>query len=264
MTSPALLQDAIDRDDQTYVDGVHHLRPRTNSRLWYRSAGEEAVAVDAGSADAASEDQSLPNFPADWVEMLNRAGTAAVAVDGREALLARQLADIARFALAPKPPIAELHAVGTVNSTDQPKRSTLERVTAAIRAEDEAAARAADEPAAAPVAASGVDTVWSVAPASAPMLLLSATPLLVGRRPGPIVGPGSTFRIVDVQDGVVALEVRCDDGLVVAGFGNAVDVRCIDPSLGRGRGTGKLRVAPQTARLRWQRITGSLRGSGAG
>lgn len=102
-------------------------------------------------------------------------------------------------------------------------------------------------------------TDWRDAPAQCPVLLLSATSLLDARNPGPILGPGTSYRILAVSDGVVTLKVAALDGQMAVGFCNAVDLICIEPNiinLRRERQTGKL----GTARLGLSKLTQRIAG----
>jgi hypothetical protein len=104
-------------------------------------------------------------------------------------------------------------------------------------------------------------TDWRFVPRNAPTLLLAATALLDGRRPGPILAPGCQYRILSASDGVVGLEVRCADGLAAAGYCNAVDMVCIEPMVvnladGRWKTSTKLRLQKLTKGL--TQVTGTL------
>lgn len=103
-------------------------------------------------------------------------------------------------------------------------------------------------------------TEWRDAPAQCPVLLLSATSLLDARNPGPILGPGTSYRILTVSDGVVMLKVATLDGHQSIGYCNAVDLICIEPeivNLRRERQTGKLGTARLNLSKLTQRITGA-------
>jgi hypothetical protein len=102
-------------------------------------------------------------------------------------------------------------------------------------------------------------TEWRDAPAHCPVLLLSASSLLDARNPGPILGPGTRYRILTVDDGVVALKVAAIDGQVGLGYCNAVDLICFEPEivyLRRDRQTGKLGTAKLGLNKLSQRISG--------
>ncbi len=102
-------------------------------------------------------------------------------------------------------------------------------------------------------------TDWRDAPAHCPVLLLSASPILDARNPGPILGPGTRYRILAVNDGVAALKVASLDGQVGVGYCNAVDLICFEPDIvyyRRERQTGKLGTARLGLNKLSQRISG--------
>ena len=109
-------------------------------------------------------------------------------------------------------------------------------------------------------------TGWRDAPRYCPILLLSANAILDGRIPGPILGPGTKYRILTVTEGVVCLQVRMLDGQVGMGYCNAVDLMCYEPDImylrrevpaGR-RYTARLNLSRISQRL--SGVTGSLIG----
>ena len=111
--------------------------------------------------------------------------------------------------------------------------------------------RADEEPASSlPQLAKEALTAWRDAPTHCPVLLLSASPLLDARNPGPILGPGTRYRILTINDGVAALEVTALDGHIGAGYCNSVDLNCVEPNIanlrresgGNGRQTGRLNL----------------------
>lgn len=102
-------------------------------------------------------------------------------------------------------------------------------------------------------------TEWRDAPTHCPVLLLSASPILDARNPGPILGPGTQYRILAVTDGVVALKVAAIDGHVGVGYCNSVDLICFEPDIvyfRRERQTGKLGTAKLGLNRLSQRISG--------
>jgi hypothetical protein len=102
-------------------------------------------------------------------------------------------------------------------------------------------------------------TEWRNTPTHCPVLLLSASPILDARNPGPILGPGTRYRIIDVTDGVVSLQVAGFDGNVAAGFCNIGDFTCVDHDIAyyrRDRQTGRL----GTARLGLSKFSQRLSG----
>lgn len=102
-------------------------------------------------------------------------------------------------------------------------------------------------------------TSWRDAPTHCPVLLLSASPLLDARNPGPILGPGKRYRVLSVHDGVAALEVAAVDGQVGAGYCNAVDLTCFEPNIANLRREGGAR-GRQTARLSLNRLSQRISG----
>ena len=108
-------------------------------------------------------------------------------------------------------------------------------------------------------------TNWRDSPRHCPVLLLSSTTLLDARQPGPLLGPGTRYRIVTVNDGVVCLQVQALDGQIGLGYCNAVDLMCYEPEIMYLRPDKRSRR--QTARLGLSRLsqritggTGSLSG----
>jgi hypothetical protein len=102
-------------------------------------------------------------------------------------------------------------------------------------------------------------TDWRDSPRHCPVLLLSASSLLDARNPGPLLGPGTRYRIVTVDAGIVCLQVDALDGSVGVGFCNAVDLMCYEPDimyLRHEKRTGRL----QTARLSLSKLSQRLSG----
>ncbi|MDQ2683993.1 MAG: hypothetical protein M3Y37_10750 [Chloroflexota bacterium] len=102
-------------------------------------------------------------------------------------------------------------------------------------------------------------TEWRDAPVHCPVLLLSASSILDARNPGPILGPGTSYRILSVNDGVAALKVASLDGQIGVGYCNAVDLICFEPDIvyyRRERQTGKLGTARLGLNKLSQRISG--------
>jgi hypothetical protein len=96
--------------------------------------------------------------------------------------------------------------------------------------------------------------------------MLSSTSLLDARLPGPVVGPGARYRVVEVLDGVVGLDVMLADGAVTRGYGNAIDMGSLDSRFAvnggsRGRGTATLaRVGLGRVTQSWSMVAAQLRG----
>jgi len=102
-------------------------------------------------------------------------------------------------------------------------------------------------------------TDWRTTPTRSPVLLLSASAILDARNPGPILGPGTRYRIMDVTNGVVSLQIAKLDNQVSAGFCNIGDFMSVDPEIAyyrRTRQTGRL----GTARLGLNKISQRLSG----
>lgn len=102
-------------------------------------------------------------------------------------------------------------------------------------------------------------TEWRDAPTHCPVLLLSASPILDARNPGPILGPGTRYRILAVDDGIVALKVATLDGQIGLGYCNAVDLICFEPDIvyyRRERQSGRLGTARLGITKLSQRISG--------
>lgn len=112
-----------------------------------------------------------------------------------------------------------------------------------------------------PQVQSGADalTAWRDAPTHCPVLLLSASPILDARNPGPILGPGARYRVHALNDGVATLEVAALDGQVGIGYCNAIDLTCFVPDIAHLRREGGANVR-QTARLNLNRISQRLSG----
>ena len=101
-------------------------------------------------------------------------------------------------------------------------------------------------------------TDWRDSPRHCPVLLLSSTTLLDARQPGPLLGPGTKYRIVTVNDGVVCLQVEALDGQVGLGYCNAVDLMCYEPEIMYLRPDKRSRR--QTARLGLSRLSQRITG----
>ena len=101
-------------------------------------------------------------------------------------------------------------------------------------------------------------TDWRDSPRHCPVLLLSSTTLLDARQPGPLLGPGTKYRIVTVNDGVVCLQVEALDGQIGLGYCNAVDLMCYEPEIMYLR--PEKRTRRQTARLSLSRLSHRITG----
>ena len=103
-------------------------------------------------------------------------------------------------------------------------------------------------------------TGWRDAPKYCPILLLSANPILDARVPGPILGPGTQYRIVSLADGVACVQVDALNGQIGLGYCNAVDLICYEPDIMYLRGE-KRSGRRYTARLNLNRISQRIAGA---
>jgi hypothetical protein len=103
-------------------------------------------------------------------------------------------------------------------------------------------------------------TDWRDAPRHAPVRLLSSSTELDARLPGPILGPGTRYRILTQNDGLVTVEVESLDGQVAIGYCKAADLISYEPEIMylREEKSGR-RGAARLGKLS-QRIAGSLIG----
>lgn len=102
-------------------------------------------------------------------------------------------------------------------------------------------------------------TEWRDSPRHCPVLLLSASSLLDARNPGPLLGPGTQYRIITVEAGIVCLQVDALDGRVGIGYCNAVDLMCYEPEImymRHEKRTGRLQTAKLSLSRLSQRLTG--------
>jgi hypothetical protein len=103
-------------------------------------------------------------------------------------------------------------------------------------------------------------TDWRDAPRHAPVRLLSSSTELDARLPGPILGPGTRYRILTQNDGLVTVEVEALDGQVAIGYCKAADLISYEPEIMylREEKSGR-RGAARLGKLS-QRIAGSFIG----
>ena len=73
-------------------------------------------------------------------------------------------------------------------------------------------------------------TEWTDPPRNSPILLLSASELM-DSRPGPVLGPGTRYRIVSIAENVVCVQVQALDGQMLMGYVNAVDLLSYEPEI---------------------------------
>lgn len=210
------------------MDGVHVLRKRSSSRLWYRQvpvppqrSTKPAVAV----AEVAAEESDIDDA---WEKLFAELEGEA---SGDHVSTAPVVAPAP--VAPPQAPIEEtpLNALVKIE-TLMPSRPTVNTD--------------GDE--------------WRTVPAGAPSLLLSATTLLDARDPGPVLHPGVHYRIAGVQNGVIGLEVvdpHGEEGDSGLGYCSAVDLICIDRRFA-GYQSGRLFDPLGQSKSRVNRLTGGL------
>jgi hypothetical protein len=214
------------------MDGVHLLRKRRHTRLWYRAMPADVHAPSAlPTATCASGTDLLVH----------------VAVAAEEAVWEEFFAESLP---GPAPVVAALAETAPLlpESARQTRRL----------GPTHPAAKAPADPIAPPAAESEAEETWRIVPATAPSLLLSATDLLDARTPGPVLRPGCRYRVAGVQNGIVGLYVTDPDGKIGLGFCAAVDLICIDGRFQRYRAGRTTDVSNNPFRARMQRFTGGL------
>jgi hypothetical protein len=229
------------------IDGVHGLRRRARTRLWYRALPPVELMADHLSVAI----EHAPHLTVTAPDLVDAVRIHAVHVNSND------FTDL----LVGEWPSEEIDGDSVV--AEQPALSTEERQTRMMRrlgAQHDIAPVTVD-----PVVADMPEplTDWRFVPRNAPTLLLASTVLLDGRRPGPILSPGSKYRVLSAEDGVVGLEVMGADGTSAAGYCNAVDLTCIEPMVvglanGRGMSTTKQRLS--RIGKSFSNVTGSLGG----
>ena len=229
------------------IDGVHGLRRRGRTRLWYRALPPvEAIAEHLRIAI-----EHAPHLTVTAPDLVDAVRVHAVHAGSND------FTDL----LVGEWPSEEIDADSVI--MEQPVLSTEERQMRMLR-------RLGSHHDIAPVAAIPTNpeipaplTDWRRVPRNAPTLLLASSPLLDGRRPGPILSPGLQYRVLSAEDGIVGLEVLDADGKSAAGYCNAVDMTCIEPMVvnlanGRAKSTTKQRL--QRIGKGFSQVTGSLGG----
>ena len=221
------------------IDGIHGLRRRERTRLWYRSfqesdfqftaqqvQAEQAIDEIVESADATEDDYSqdaIDAFLSEWVadaEAVRTETPAAISGEERQERILRRL--------------GEFHQIKPV-AVDEPipaKRS-IERIAI---------------------------TGWRNVPRNAPMLMLSNSSMLDSKTAGPILGPGSRYRVLSAEDGIVELQIDTPEGDLETGFCNAVDMTCIDPMIVHLAGGRKISTKQRLSKIGRgiSHVTGSL------
>lgn len=235
-----------DRLFEEGIDGVHGLRRREHSRLWYRATTEDEIV----SEHVRSAIQNAPHLSVVAPELL--AAARQTPVDGwygetHDVVIHEWPVDA--------PSVAAPVAFGT---SDDRQERILRRLGEQHNIQPAPVVHIEHETPQAAI------TDWRNVPANAPTLLLAASSLLDGRMPGPILGPGTTYRILSTGDGIIGLEVRSADGTSQVGYANAVDLACMEPMVlglaGQGWKTStKSRLQKITKGL--SHVTGSLIGA---
>lgn len=206
-------------------DGLVRLRRREDTRLWFRKP------------DPAAPVEMRPpvHIPAPMAKLTENLGTDKLVCEmvrvvqaGRPSLVAGPTPGLVAEASALSPALVE-----TMTATSSAPRATSAAASSSGKVE------------------------WRDVQAGAPVLLLSAGPVLECSRPGPILGPGMRYRITGMTGSVVAMEVMHANGDTRSGYANAVDLRCIEPKIH----TGELRTEKGlTGRLRLSRLAATTFG----
>jgi hypothetical protein len=231
------------------IDGVHLLRRRRRTRLWFRALPPLEEEIPEHLRLAIEHAPHLAVTAPDLVEAVKIHPVAVRTEAAQTDLLIDLLPDV--------------QATTDLLIDQGPAISPAERQTRMLRrlgqsphlhiapVPEESARFEMPEPL----------TDWRTVPTHAPTLLLSSSKLLDGRRPGPILGPGRKYRIFLAAEGVVGMEVIDVDGTTAPGFCNAVDLLCIEPMVVTLAGGSKKEITKQ----RLQRlskginqVTGSL------
>lgn len=195
------------------VDGIHGLRRRERTRLWYRMLPP----VDLIPEHLRAAIQNAPHLSVTAPDLYEVARVQAIqdsSIEFEDTFLGEWPADL---------PNVSIHDDFELSSSERQTR-LLRRLgsqfdPSAMTAELESP----EEQTQAPL------TVWRIVTRNAPTLLLASTSMLDGRQPGPILGPGSEYRVLSAVDGIVGLEVRDETGVSATGYCNAVDLICIEP-----------------------------------
>ncbi|MCC6790736.1 MAG: hypothetical protein IT336_03570 [Thermomicrobiales bacterium] len=226
------------------IDGVHGLRRRARTRLWYRALPPvESIADHLRVAI-----EHAPHLAVTAPDLVDAVRVHPIHNDFTDLLVGEW-------------PSEEIDGDSVI--AEQPALSTEERQTRMLR-------RLGSQHDIAPVPADPVVgdlpepmTDWRIVPRNAPTLLLASSALLDGRRPGPILAPGAKYRVLSAEDGVVGLEVMDGEGNSAAGYCNAVDLTCIEPmvvSLANGRAKTTTKQRLSRIGRGFSNVTGSLSG----
>lgn len=207
------------------IDGIHGLRRRERTRLWYR-AMPPAIGIPDHLRAAIEHAPHLTVTAPDLVEAVR----IHAVFSGHDAFT-----DLLVSEALPAKVTDALIDVRPSASAEERQSRMLRRLGAHLDIEP-----IADETT--PVSTAEPLTDWRSVPRNAPTLLLSETALLDGRRPGPILAPGCRYRVLSAEEGVIGLEVMQADGAVASGYCNAVDLTCIEPMLVHLAGGGGRKV----------------------
>jgi hypothetical protein len=212
------------------MDGVHVLRKRNNTRLWYRQipVKPQRIINPKDSADVPGDDHSNDEA---WEQRFTDLSDEAAA-EASDVEMSPRVENIKIPTLPAAPVVVEIRTPAPVGETRPVQLRIVEQV--------------------------GED--WRTVPASAPSIMLSATELLDARNPGPILHPGVRYRIAEVQNGIVRLYVidpTGEDGDSGFGYCSTVDLICVDRRFASYH-PGRAFDATTPFRSRVTRLTGTL------
>lgn len=219
------------------MDGIHVLRKRKNTRLWYRQMPVLPQRTIKPAADTTDADSDQSNDEA-WERLFAELSDEAIEHSAVTEVMV-PLADVEVLILPT-----------TAVDVDVPTSAPVVPATPPTPVNEKQSAK--------PAMSDGDD--WRTVPNAAPSILLSATELLDARTPGPVLHPGVRYRITGVQNGIVGLDVidptgeEGDSGL---GFCSTVDLICIDRRFA-GYQPGRAFDPGAPFRSRVTRLTGSL------
>ncbi|MER3438168.1 MAG: hypothetical protein C4346_11575 [Chloroflexota bacterium] len=202
------------------MDGVHGLRKRPVTRLWYRRIPEPVDAhdiLDCVLDPSVGTDELFSGLLSDRIEPDN--GNATVE---------------RRTGSTPSVQVAS----DDIDRNALPKDAKPTPVLNGLPA--------------------GWQDEWRTVPATAPSLLLAGSSLLDTRVPGPVLRPGCRYRVVGMHNGVVGLAVASAEGEVAIGFCAAVDLACSDSRFAARSATRQLGAAAGSLRTKAKRVSWSL------
>lgn len=229
------------------IDGVHGLRRRARTRLWYRALPP----VDGIVERLRVAFELAPNLTVTDPDLIDAMRVRAIGLDSGDQT------DL----LVDERPSEEIDTDTVVS--ERPSLSDEERRIRMLRrlgSHHDIGPVSADDPATEQPQAL---TDWRLVPRNAPSLLLASSALLDGRRPGPVLAPGSQYRVVSAEAGIAGLEVMDASGETAVGYCNAIDLTCIEPmilALASGRARVSTRQRLQRIGKSVSHVTGSLGG----